>query len=227
MNQIVIQNPEPLALRGESVPMVEAAKSLAIMSAADREQAAATERGLTKFEQLIAAHYKPIKQAIDASKKTVLEQERAYLAPVQEAKGIVKAKELAWDLEQQRIADEERRKVEAALREKAEAERKLEAAALKAQGDKKAAKELLKAPIVVPQVKIEAPVVAGQSIRETWTAEVIDMGAFIAAAGKNPELHHLLEPNEQAIKRMAREQKAGMNVPGVRVWCEKGLTTRA
>ena len=65
------------------------------------------------------------------------------------------------------------------------------------------------------------PRVEGISFRENWRAEVIDKVAFVFAVASKPELVHLLDANLPALGHLARAQKEGLAIPGVRVWCER------
>lgn len=225
-DNITIAIPDPAPIKAEVLGIVEAAKSVTIATAGDREGAAVLERALIKKEKAIVAHYKPIKQSLDAHKRVILDQERGYLAPVKEARGIVRQTQLVWDVEQQRIAEERRQKVEEEIRRRKEEERLAEAEAAQELGDEEKVEAVLERPIEVPKIPIKAPKSQGQSVRTTWKAEVVDFPKLLAHIAANPALIHLVQPNEQAIRAMARTQKEALNLPGVRVYSEKSLTTR-
>lgn len=123
------------------------------------------------------------------------------------------AEEAAQRAEAERIA----REAEAARRA-AEAQ---EAAAI-AQ-EKAEIAELMPAPTVASQ----KPQVAGLSSREKYKAQVTDMHALVKAVAERPELLGLLKVDESALNKMAGALKAALNIPGVRVYAERQLSSRS
>lgn len=225
-NQIVIPIPSTSHVDDEVRNIVHLAGALVIATPEHRASAAEFERGLIRREKAIIEHYRPIKQSLDAHKKVIIEQERSYLAPVNEARGILRQKQLAWDTEQQRLADEEAKKAEAELRVRAEERRLAEAHKQREAGNAAQAIATLEAPVEVPAVRFEAPKMAGQSVRTTWKADVTDRLELVKFVANNPAMLHLIEPNMTALNAMARDQKDALNVPGVKARAEKSITTR-
>jgi hypothetical protein len=66
-----------------------------------------------------------------------------------------------------------------------------------------------------------APRVEGVSFRENWRAEVVDKAAFVVAVASRPELVNLVDANPAALGHLARAHKSALDLPGVRVWCER------
>lgn len=164
-----------------------------------------------------------------------------------------KAKADAERREAERLAAEERRAQEQA---KAEAEAKAaEAAAavknadagrspetaeqLKAEADaaaaeaRRATEELELADVApIATCQKQAPKVDGIGTRQNWKHEVEDLHALIVAAAKgledgNPMLAAFLQPDDKALRQTAKALKAQASIPGVRVYCEEGLSVRA
>lgn len=183
----------------------------------------------------------PLKQA-EASVKNkigafVAEQDR--LRREEEAR--IAAEQRRIQMEQIRLENEARAKAEAearaineAARRKAEAEQAEALALAQAQG---ATVEELEAiivePIVVEEVApapvyVEAPryvqppamptleKAKGVSSREIWSGEVTDMKALCAAIGRGEASVNLVSPNMAAINGMARIEKGGLKVPGLK-----------
>lgn len=223
---IVINLPDLKPVKAEVSGIVVAAQAVTIESAIDRKEAAVFERALIKKEKAIGDHYRPIKKSLDAHKRVILDQERGYLAPIKEARGILKQTELLWDTEQQRIADEQEKKIKDELRRREEEKRLAQAEAAEKAGDKEKVEAILERPIETPKIDLQPPKAPGQSVRTTWKAEVVDFQKLLAHIAANPALAHLVQPNDQAIRAMARTQKDALNLPGVRVYSEKSLTTR-
>lgn len=223
---ITINLPDLAPVKAEVSGIVEAAKAVTIATTEERNEAAVFERALIKKEKAIADHYKPIKKSLDVHKRVILDQERSYLAPVKEARNILKQTELLWDTEQQRIADEQEKKIEAELRRREEEKRLAAAEAAQEAGDEEKVEAILERPIETPKINLQPPKAPGQSVRTMWKAEVVDFPKLLAHIAANPALIHLVQPNEQAIRAMARTQRDALNLPGVRVYSEKSLATR-
>lgn len=223
---IIINLPDLAPVKAEVSGIVEAAKAVTIATTEERNEAAVFERALIKKEKSITDHYKPIKKSLDAHKRVILEQERGYLAPVKEARDILKQTELLWDTEQQRVADEQEKKIAAELCRREEEKRLAAAEAAQEAGDEEKVEAILERPIETPKINLQPPKAPGQSVRTTWKAEVVDFPKLLVHIAANPALAHLVQPNEQAIRAMARTQKDALNLPGVRVYSEKSLTTR-
>ena len=68
-----------------------------------------------------------------------------------------------------------------------------------------------------------APPPAGISVRETWSARVVNFAALVAAASKTPAYLALLTANQTALDQQARSLKERMNVPGVEPVRTKGI----
>lgn len=167
---------------------------------------------------------------------------------LEDAERIIKGKMLTYSTEQERIAAEERRRQEAAIkaeqdrlaREAAakEQEAAKEAAKLLEQGDAEAAAEVqaqaaieaasMAATAEVMTVTTVAPAVAkvsGVSTRTTYKAEVTDKAALIAHIAANPQFANLLDVNTSALNQMAKAMRESLSMPGVRVYEEKTLAS--
>lgn len=226
MDNITIAIPDSNALKTATEGLVDGAKAVQITSRQTRQEAADFERELLRREKVIVEHYKPIKQSVDAHKRVILDQEREFLAPIQEAKKILKDKELAWDNEQNRIAEKEAKRIEAEVKRQAEDVRIARAEELQKLGQKEAADAVLSAPVVVAPIKPVFEKTTGQSIREAWTAEVVDLPSLIAFVAANPSYGNLLQPDLKELKGLARSMKEKFSIPGARAWSEKSLVTK-
>lgn len=78
---------------------------------------------IRKLDATFEAIYKPIKQAHDAAKKVVLDQERLKRTPLEEAKKIIGDKMVKWNEDQSRIAEARRKELEEREVKRAEEER--------------------------------------------------------------------------------------------------------
>lgn len=115
-----------IELQTKAVTLKTQALSIKVTDPASYEAACEMLKVTKSMEKTIIEHFKPLKQAIDASKKVILDQEKAALYPVQEADGIVRTevttyldaeedKRLAAEAEQTRLnnlaAEKEREKL--------------------------------------------------------------------------------------------------------------------
>ncbi len=90
-------------------PMLDRALSLQVVTKEDVDVARAFGKEINAMIKVVVEDFRPTKQAIDASKKVVLQQENNHLEPLEKAKTIVSQKIGAWDTaERNRIAEEAR-----------------------------------------------------------------------------------------------------------------------
>lgn len=102
--------------------------------------------------------------------------------------------------------------------------RRTQEAALKAQQFRENAPELTE---LLPTVEVKDTAhVSGISGRDTWKAEVTDIVAFAQFVLQNPSYTNLLAVNESALNKLAKAHEANLKLPGVLVYCEKGLNVR-
>lgn len=184
----------------------------------------------------------PLKQA-EASVKGkigafVAEQDRIR----REEEARAAAEQRRQQMEQIRLENEARAKAEAearaineAARRKAEEEQEAAIALAEAQGATVAeieaiimaplaAEEVAPAPVFIPQARYVPPPPPPPAIekakgvvsREIWSGEVTDMKLLCAAIGRGEASVNLVVPNMAAINGLARIERNGLKVPGLR-----------
>jgi hypothetical protein len=80
----------------------------------------------------------------------------------------------------------------------------------------------LAAPIITP-----APVkIAGESKRDNWTAEVVNLLELVQAIARGEQSIALVEVNQAALNGLARSLKKEFRVPGCQAVNKPGLSTR-
>ena len=124
----------------------------------------------------IQGKYREPKAKTDAAHKAVVAMERDALAPVQFAVDIVSATALDYKREQDRLAEEERKRIEDERRRLAEEAQIKEAERLEAEGKTDQADAVLSAPLELPRpIRIESavPKVAGLSTKKQWKAKIV------------------------------------------------------
>lgn len=213
----------------EVEPWPERARLLVVDTDASFVEAGELLTAIKALRKEVDDAFDPIVAAAHKAHKIACEQKKRAEAPLLEAERILKGSLAAYHAEQQRKAREEQLRLEAEARARDEERRIAEAAALEAQGRPEEAERVLdEEPVLVdaPVVAPPTPKVEGVSIREKWTAEVVDKAALIAAVAQNPTLQPLLVPDMQALSRMAGALKGELRIPGVRVRREQVVAAR-
>ena len=207
---LMIPDVEPLA-HDHAALLDESRRILAIPDVPTYERAAICKRGLVARRIFIEDFFKPIKQAIDGTKRVVLDRQRLVETPVKEQEDRIGGLMVGWTDEQER----RRRLAEKNIQEEAAL---AEAEHHQAMGDQTSAEEALNGRgLVNPTVQSTVPKVAGISYRETHSAEVMDFAALVKAVadGKAPMAYLL--PNQIALNAAARSLKEELNsLPGLR-----------
>ena len=205
-----------------------AALSLEEFTVPALEEANTFLRGIAAMRQKITEFCAPnIKRWHDGHKQAIAERDE-LLRPVEEAKAILDdkiRKYRAWERAEAQKAQEAAAK---AARAEAEAQRKAEAQALRDAGEEQAAEMVAEAPIVIPNVRAEAPVkLEGTHIRTNWEAEVTDKMELIVFVAANPVFSHLLDVSMKESNKLAKAQKQNMVIPGLRAVSSETVRTKA
>ena len=148
-----------------------------------------------------------------------MSHEKSFLDKCDEAERIAKEKILSYKNEQDRIAEDERRRKQAALDEEARKQREaIEAKARRARSAE--SKEALReqaASITAPVVAAEqsVPQVDGATSRKTFVAEIEDVKAFLDWVFANKR-YDLVTPNLKTIDAYAKAMREKAEMPGVK-----------
>lgn len=166
------------------------------------EQAGEILRGIAKVKKEIKAKFSEPKEKAHEAHKAICDLEKELLAKVTVRETEIRNKMTAfYEAEQKRIAAEMERK-------RIEAEKQMQIAA-----EAEAAGDTEKAEIAVALAAMEestvtvAPKAAGVSMREVWSAEVIDLD-------KIPREYLL--PDMNALNALAKAMKKESPIPGVK-----------
>jgi hypothetical protein len=184
-------------------------------------------RDIKALRAEIGRTFDPIDRAQIEARKVTIAQRKKIEDPLVQAETLFKSKVGAYAAEQQRKAREVAALAEALAREAREKAEK-EARELEAAGERELADAVREesavasaAPVLPPPVKV-----AGISIGETWTFEVTDLKALVAACASGSAPLAFLQPNETAIGQMARAVKGTQTYPGVRIYAKPRVGTR-
>lgn len=135
--------------------------------------------------------------------------------PLEDAEAEMKAEASRWDRSQERIriaaaaeaarvADVERKRLES------------EAAKQRDAGNAETAHAIAEAARFVAPIPVPAaPKIAGESTREHWHAEIVDIIALARAVGAGEVSPECIEPNMPVLNAQARSLKKTMSIPGV------------
>jgi len=173
-----------------------------------------------------------VKKAYEAHKEAKAQKDK-FLVPLKTAETSLKTKMISYDAEQIKIAREKQDKLDAQA--KAEQERKENALKERARKAEEAGKydkaEELKekasnVEVVAPVYQPQTVQVKGQSIKETWYAEITDLKALVkeVADGKAP-ISFLL-PNMPILNKQAQSMKDTWKYAGVDFKSKKTMSAR-
>ena len=196
-------------------------QEVAIVTVQDRINAIEHLRMAKTWRKKVADWFKPSKDAANKAHKAITAQEKSLTDPIDMAERSVKAKINAWDQNQERIRQEEQRKLQAAADEKARKERlRLEAQAAKLKTPELKAERLEMADEVVAPVVTVAPVekVSGTAKSKIWKARVVDVSMVP---------REWMTVNESALNAFARSTKGVVPVAGVEFYAESNLSIRS
>lgn len=191
--------------------------------------------GIKALRKRIADVFDPhVKRAHDAHKALVREKADAD-APLTMAESIIKSSLVTFTQARERERRAEQLRLEAEARAQAETRALEEAAALEAEGlahgDASlvaAAQALIAQPVEVAPVYVApaTPAVSGISMRETWSADVVDLSALVRHVAEHHEYLNLVMANQPALNALARSLKQSMAVPGVKAVATSGMAAR-
>ncbi len=245
-----IQPPNAAAMTSRAESALAMVQSMVVDSAETYELAADELKSIKARSKSIEEQRTSITGPINKALKAVNDLFRGPGEYLDQAEKIIKGKMLAYTTEQQRIADEERRRSEAAIqaeqmrltREAAEIEAaaKAEAESLLAAGDAEKAAEVEAAAAIesaslsatalvmtAPAPQVAPAKAAGISMRSSWKATCENKAMLIAFAADNPQFQNLLDVNQTALNQLAKAMRDTLEIPGVRVYEEKQLASRS
>lgn len=207
-------------LKQDLTPVVQQAGSIIVSNPQNYQGAADFLKAVKAAQKKVVDFFAPMKLKAHEAHKLITTTEAATLKPLTEAEATIKRKMLDYATEQERIRQEEQRKLQAAADDKARREREAlekKAAAMKTEAKRQEYQEAAAA-VVAPVVEVAkvTPAVAGQSIKKTWRAVVVD-------AGKVPR--EWLVVNEPALQAFARSTKGAVPVAGVEMYEESSLSS--
>jgi len=225
--QTTIIVPEAGPHAAEVVSMSTAAQSLTVVDQTTYDYAGALLRSIATRRKAVVDLFATPKKAAHDAHLAICDAESKLVGPLDECRRLVEGKALTWHREEESRRAAEAARIAAAER-KAEEDRLLALAQqAEADGHDDAAEAIVSEPVLTAPVIAEPVRTDGVAMRKTWTAEVVDVRAFIAAVAARPELTMLVKVDQSALNAMARAQKQMLTIPGVHVYARDSMAVRA
>jgi len=223
----ILDDGKQLAQQASSWP--ERARAFLVTSQETLERAVDALKGIKELRAEIEETFGPIVKKAFETHRAATAARKKVEEPLTEAEGIIKRTVSAYKQEQERIRIEEERRLRAEAEERARQERERELAEVEAAGatvEEYVAVSERPLEVVPTYAPSTVQKVQGISSRESWKAEVTDLGALIGFIAQNRQYTNLLEPNNTAVNAMARSLKSAMAIPGIRVYNEAVVSVR-
>ena len=208
----------------KALTMPEKANRLQVVDQLTFKAACEFREALKAVQKEIDEAFDPIISKAHQAHKEACAQKKKAEGPIVEAKRVIEPRISQYLSEQELIRKQEEIRL-AEIARKAEEEAKLaEAAAYEAAGDKETAEEIINEPIKATTVVLpKANLNTGINMRETWTAEVVNLEELFRAIANKQVSINAGEANMTYLNGMARTQKSGMNIPGVKAVSKKTI----
>lgn len=214
-------------IESQAVALKAEADSFEIVSQESYNLANEFGRRIKQSMKTIDEYCDPVIEAAHKAHKAACDQKKALYAPFEAAKKIIDGKQIAWYRAEQARAAEERRKAEEEARKKAEEEALARAQELQDMGMSEAAEEAISQPVVIEKVTVAEPEKAGgESFREIWKAEVVDLMALVKSVAEGRQPLAYLEANTVTLNKAAAMFKGTVPIPGVKITSETIIARR-
>ena len=212
------ENDNQLAVQVESIE--KTARAVVVRSDAERTIAVGFVKDVKAMRANVVGFFKDMKEKTYAAWKSVTTQETAFTSRCDAAEKTVKAAIVAYDSEQERKREEERRRLQAEADERARKEREaLEKKAAQMKTPEKREEYLERASeVAAPKIAIPEPVrPENTSTQRPWKARVVNAEIL-------PRL--FLVPDQKALDDFAKATKGAEKVAGVEFYQEARLVIR-
>lgn len=205
-------------LESQALSVPERAKLMTITTAAEYIAAGELLKTVKGLRGEIDSTFDPIISKAHDAHKEALARKRKVDAPLIEAEGILKPRIATYLREEERKRQEEEMRLQKEARDREEAEQLAKADILHEIGEVEAANQVLKEEIYVPPIVLPsaAPKVAGISMRETWSAQVVDLMTLVKAVAAGTAPIQCLSADTVFLGQQARSMKGALNYPGVK-----------
>ncbi len=155
---------------------------------------------------------------IDESKAKIIAFFAIPLEKLEKAKSYLNKIMVSFTEEQETKRREEEKRLQEEARKRAEEEALQQAIEAEAAGETQEAEAIIQEPVYVPPIKVvsEIPKSKESYIRETWSAEGIDLIITVKAIAEGKAPLQSVQYDMTFLNGQARSYKQAMNIPGVR-----------
>lgn len=200
----------------------ERAQAITISNQESYDAAVELARAVKGLRGEAEAHHRPMIAAAYASHQASLAGLRKIDDPLARAEAMIKSKLATWTMQQEciRQAEAERVRQVEAKRQAEELERELEAIEAAGAAPAEVAAIIQEAERTVVVTPILPPTyarAAGITSTKKWSANVVDMAAFVKFITGNTQYLSLLTVNQSALNQQAKISQNRLNIPGVQV----------
>lgn len=201
------------------------ALGLTIIDNVTYEKAGELLKAHKAMEKEIKDYHKPIKQAIDVSKKKVIDAEKAELEKLNLGTLHLNHEMTAWYQAAEKKRKEEEARLAEIARKEAEEQQLRDAEQAEKEGNKEEAEAILSEEVHIPPPVVQktTPKVSGVAMRTTWKAKVSDLKALIKAVHDGKVPINAIQANEVFLNQQARALKGTMEYPGVKFYPESKM----
>jgi hypothetical protein len=215
----LIAKPNAAAIVQEVSPLVEAAKEFQVSDIDSHRESQEREKRLRAAERAVHERFEPSRKKAQETKEEIIALRDSLTEPMKDARLIYGGKNIAYETEQQRKADEERRRLERIAKQKEEDRKIREAEQAQEDGEVAEADAILSEPVETPIIHVESKVakVPGVSKRTNYSAECQDVIALAKFVIENPSFQNLIAANGPGLNSLARSQRENFKVPGCRL----------
>ena len=209
-------NTQELETRALSIP--ERAKTTTITTAAEYIAAGELLKTIKGLSAEIDETFDPIIKAAHTAHKEAITQKNKVAAPLLEAEAILKPRIAGYLREEETKRRNEELRLQKEAEDRAKEEQLANAVILDDIGETAMANRVLQEEIYVPPVVLPsaAPKVSGISMRETWSAQVVDLMTLVKAVAAGIAPIQCLQANTVFLGQQARSMKSALSYPGVR-----------
>lgn len=218
METQLIISPEILEKTESALTVIDMAKNISIVSIDNyklgQELMSDIKGRIKTLEEIRMGQTRPL----DESKKKIMDFFRVPIQKLEDARAHLNNIMVNWVQEQETKRREEERKLQEAARKRAEEETLQAAIEAEAAGDKQEAESIIQEPVYVPPIRVisEVPKSKESHIRETWSAEGIDLMATVKAIAEGKAPVQSVQYDMTFLNGQARSYKQNLNIPGVR-----------
>ena len=187
--------------------MVANATDFTVETAEHMEVAAGIRQAIKDRSKAIVSLLEPFIKGANALHKAHTTRRKEIIAPLEEAEGILNKKMVAWQIaEEKRLAEEQKK-----LDEQAKLDAAVEA---EQEGNEALAEAIIEDQVPVTAAPVEQAKTNGVSFTRKWSFKIED-------ESKIPP--QFMIPDERAIRAHVVAMKDRANIPGVRIYEEKGI----